>query len=42
MMGDTPSNYNIPNGRYEGKSMGLKAILLFTKNQGIYNGINAG
>ena len=32
MMDDTPSNYNIPNGRFEGKSMGLKAILLFAKN----------
>jgi len=28
MMGDTPSNYNIPNGRLDGKSLGLKAILL--------------
>lgn len=35
MMEDTPSNYNIPNGRLEGKSMGLKAILLFAKQQGI-------
>ena len=35
MMEDTPSNYNIANGRLEGKSMGLKAILLFAKNQGI-------
>jgi len=35
MMADTPSNYNIANGRLEGKSMGLKAILLFAKNQGI-------
>jgi hypothetical protein len=32
MMEDTPSNYNIANGRLEGKSMGLKAILLFAKN----------
>jgi len=28
MMADTPSNYNIPNGRLDGKSLGLKAILL--------------
>lgn len=35
MMEDTPSNYNIANGRLEGKSMGLKAILLFAKNQGV-------
>lgn len=34
-MQDTPSNYNIANGRLEGKSMGLKAILLFAKNQGV-------
>jgi len=34
-MEDTPSNYNIANGRLEGKSMGLKAILLYAKNQGI-------
>ena len=27
-MGDTPSNYNIANGRMDGKSLGLKAILL--------------
>lgn len=32
MMQDTPSNYNVANGRLEGKSMGLKAILLFAKN----------
>jgi hypothetical protein len=32
MMEDTPSNYNIANGRLEGKSMGLKAILLYAKN----------
>jgi len=35
MMEDTPSNYNIANGRLEGKSMGLKAILLYAKKQGI-------
>jgi hypothetical protein len=35
MMEDTPSNYNIANGRLEGKSMGLKAILLYAKNQGV-------
>lgn len=28
MMGDTPSNYNLANGRLDGKSLGLKAILL--------------
>jgi hypothetical protein len=28
MMGDTPSNYNLANGRMDGKSLGLKAILL--------------
>jgi hypothetical protein len=27
MMGDTPSNYNLANGRIGGKSLGLKAIL---------------
>ncbi len=27
MMEDTPSNYNIPNGRLDGKSIGLKAVL---------------
>lgn len=35
MMGDTPSNYNLANGRMDGKSLGLKAILLHaqkTKN----------
>jgi hypothetical protein len=42
MMEDTPSNYNIANGRLEGKSMGLKAILLFAKNQGIALGGEAG
>lgn len=41
-MEDTPSNYNIANGRLEGKSMGLKAILLFAKNQGIALGGEAG
>ena len=35
MMEDTPSNYNIANGRLEGKYIGIKAILLFAKNQGI-------
>ena len=34
MMGDTPSNYNIPNGRLDGKSLGLKAILLHAKQHG--------
>lgn len=32
MMDDTPSNYNIQNGRFEGKSLGLKALLLHAKN----------
>ena len=32
-MDDTPSNYNIQNGRFEGKSLGLKALLLHAKNQ---------
>ena len=27
-MADTPSNYNIPNGRLDGKSMGLKAVMM--------------
>jgi len=27
-MNDTPSNYNIPNGKVDTKSLGLKAILL--------------
>lgn len=31
MMEDTPSNYNIPNGRLDGKSLGLKALLLHAK-----------
>ena len=35
MMEDTPSNYNIPNGRLDGKSLGLKAILLHAKKQGL-------
>ncbi len=35
MMEDTPSNYNIPNGRLEGKSLGLKAILLHAKRAGL-------
>lgn len=32
LMDDTPSNYNIQNGRFEGKSLGLKALLLHAKN----------
>jgi hypothetical protein len=28
LMEDTPSNYNIPNGRLDGKSIGLKAIFM--------------
>lgn len=38
MMEDTPSNYNIANGRLDGKSMGLKAIILYAKHQGIHLG----
>lgn len=34
MMADTPSNYNIPNGRLDGKSMGLKAIMIQAKKLG--------
>ena len=37
-MDDTPSNYNLANGRIDGKSMGLKAILLYAKNQGVQIG----
>ena len=33
MMEDTPSNYNIPNGRIEGRSLGLKALLLQDKKR---------
>ena len=33
MMEDTPSNYNIPNGRLDGRSLGLKAILLHEKKK---------
>lgn len=32
LMDETPSNYNIQNGRFEGKSLGLKAMLLHAKN----------
>lgn len=32
LMDDTPSNYNIQNGRFEGKSLGLKALLLHAKS----------
>ena len=28
MMDDTPSNYNLQNGRFEGKSLGLKSLIL--------------
>ena len=35
LMQDTPSNYNIANGRLDGQSMGLKAIMVYAKNQGI-------
>jgi hypothetical protein len=27
MMEDTPSNYNIPNGRLDGKSIGIKGVV---------------
>lgn len=40
MMADTPSNYNIPNGRLDGKSLGLKAILMHAKKMG--GGVLAG
>lgn len=32
-MEDTPSNYNIPNGRLDGRSLGLKAILMHEKRK---------
>ena len=38
LMQDTPSNYNIANGRLDGQSMGLKAIMMYAKNQGIQLG----
>lgn len=38
MMQDTPSNYNLANGRLDGQSVGLKAIMLYAKNQGIQLG----
>jgi hypothetical protein len=34
MMGDTPSNYNLANGRLDGKSLGLKAMLLQAQRLG--------
>ena len=37
-MDDTPSNYNIANCRFEGESLGLKAMLLYAKNYGIQIG----
>jgi len=30
-MDETPSNYNVQNGRFEGKSLGLKSMLLHAK-----------
>jgi hypothetical protein len=33
MMEDTPSNYNIPNGRLDGRSLGLKAVLMNDKRK---------
>jgi hypothetical protein len=41
-MDDTPSNYNLANGRIDGKSMGLKAILLYAKKQGVQVGTRTG
>ena len=35
MMGETPSYYNIPNGRVEGISKGLKGILQQYKKEGV-------
>ncbi|TNV87581.1 hypothetical protein FGO68_gene468 [Halteria grandinella] len=32
-MEDTPSNYNIPNGRLDGRSLGLKAIMMREKKK---------
>ena len=32
-MEDTPSNYNIPNGRLDGRSLGLKAVLMKDKRK---------
>ena len=34
MMADTPSNYNIANGRLDGKSVGLKALMMQVKKLG--------
>jgi hypothetical protein len=34
MMADTPSNYNIANGRLDGKSVGLKAVMMQVKKLG--------
>lgn len=34
-MEDTPSNYNIPNGRLDGKSLGLKAIFMHAQKMGM-------
>lgn len=40
MMGDTPSNYNLANGRIDGKSLGLKAILQHAaKHGGVLNNL---
>lgn len=35
LMEDTPSNYNIPNGRLDGKSLGLKAIFMHAQKMGL-------
>lgn len=35
LMEDTPSNYNIPNGRLDGKSIGLKAIFMHAQKMGL-------
>jgi hypothetical protein len=36
MMEDTPSNYNIPNGRLDGKSMGIKSVLMYANKLGLH------
>ena len=33
LMGDTPSNYNLANGRLDGKSLGLKSVLLYAQKK---------
>ena len=41
MMEDTPSNYNIPKGRLDGKSLGLKGMLLYNKKTTLGQGGNS-